>query len=195
VLVQHQDPSIMSKVIGTKQLEGGKFSLDLVPSNGPPMIYATRQGMPRIAVFGKASLRMPVTFLAMDSTLSISSDVKQKYVTLFYRGKDVMKPEPILSEPDITHIIARLGGEGPGGAQNLNFTYGQVVGILLQLNKNGLLVGNVNGQVTPAAFVLQEYPGLQNEVIDAPVIPDAGRPQTDTPGQVGMSDTAPEPGR
>jgi hypothetical protein len=38
----------------------------------------------------------------------------------------------------------------------------------------------------PAQFVLQEMQTVENQILDAPAIPDA-RPQADEPGKVGMA--------
>ncbi len=72
-----------------------RFLLDIVPSEGPPMVYATSTGVPRIAVIGhQLLLRTPLTFTAMDMRLSISSSDGTKLLTMFYRdplARDPMK--------------------------------------------------------------------------------------------------------
>ncbi len=63
-----------------------RFLLDIVPSQGPPMVYATSTGVPRIAVIGhQLTLETPLTFTAMDMRLSISSSDGTKLLTMFYR--------------------------------------------------------------------------------------------------------------
>ncbi len=176
------------------------FKLDVVRSGALSVIYATRRGEPRIAVIGnRTSLQMPVTFTAMDGRLSISSDAANRIVTIFYRPAEPpggvrtreaeaqLEPIKILSQPDIAEIIARLGGEGGDGNRTLNFNYGQIVSILSNLTGQQKLVASAGGVTKPAEFMLQELPGTQDTIYNAPVITDQGRPQADEPGKVGLA--------
>jgi hypothetical protein len=193
VLAEHKDPVIFTKVIApTGQPSNEKFVLDIVKSNGPAIIHATRSGIPRIAIIGdRAQLNLPLVFAAMDGRLTISSDAKDpKYITIYYRPTGgtspdarVAPPSKVLSTPDLAELVARLGGEGGGG---LNFNYGDVVSILSALTDDKKLVAYAGGQRVPAQFVLQEMQTVENQILDAPAIPDA-RPQADEPGKVGMA--------
>src|SRR5207247_6486157 len=90
------------------------FTLDVVRSEGPPVIYATRRGEPRLAVIGnRTALEMPIAFSAMNGRLTISSDAANRVVTIFYRPPmpanaarnreqaDRLAPIQVLSKPDI----------------------------------------------------------------------------------------------
>jgi hypothetical protein len=74
------------------------------------------------------------------------------------------------------------------GQQRLDFSYGEVVAILQALSDKGDIVSasrGPDGRLLAASFVLQEAPGVQNEITTAPPI-DEGRPQGDAPaGPVG----------
>ena len=70
----------------------------------------------------------------------------------------------------------------------MNFNYGQIVSILNNLVGQQQLVALAGGSTKPASFILQELPGAQNPIYNAPVIPDQGRPQADEPGRVGLRD-------
>ena len=49
-------------------------------ATAPPIIYASRQGKPRIAVIGKMpDVRLPVMFSALDNRLTISSYGNERY--------------------------------------------------------------------------------------------------------------------
>jgi flagellar basal body P-ring protein FlgI len=193
VLAAHKDPSIFTKVITpVGRPEEGQFVLDIVKSQGPPVIHATRTGIPRIAIIGdRAQLNLPLTFAAMDGRLTISSDAQNaSLVTIFYRPAGALAPDArvnppakVLSRPDLAEIIARLGGEGGGG---LNFNYGDVVSILSALTDSKKLSAYASGQKVPASFMLQELPNVEDQIFGAPAIPDA-RPQSDEPGKVGMA--------
>jgi len=169
---QHSAP-FYSKMIGEK------FVLDIVPSTGSPLIYATRRGIPRVAIIGgKPSLNMPVMFSAMDDQLTISSAADRKTVKIYYRGPELRKPVTVASNPDVAELVARMGGEGPVGQPTLSFSYGDIVAMLQSMADARQLSGWAGGQRVPAAFVLQGVPKVEQTIYGAPVIPDARRPQT-----------------
>ena len=94
VLAQNGDNSVYTRFISpSNDPENEKFALDIVDSDAPPIIYASRQGPPRIAVIGKTPyVRLPIVYSAMDDRLTISSVGKENYVTLAYR--DPAPPRP-----------------------------------------------------------------------------------------------------
>jgi len=178
VLAKADDPGIFSKDIN------GRFRLDIVPSTAAPLVYASRRGEPRIAVFGtKPGLLMPAMFRTLDDQLTISSSGAQKTVTIFYRGPQVDRPTAIASNPDVAEIIARLGGEGPPPA--LNFSYGDVVAIVQAMADSQQLYASANGQKQLVPFVLQQAPRLERTITGAPAIREQ-RPQGE-----GQSEAAP----
>lgn len=172
-LVRNADSSVFSKKIGDK------FVLDILPSDGPPLIYASRVGVPRIAFIGTRS-RLPQAsfFSAMSDQFTISPiEQKKDFLTLFYRGPDVRTPVKTITDPDAAEIVARLGGEGPIGQPKFDFSYGEIVAILQRLSEQSMLV-SANGSQIKANFVLQELPGFNRDVNTAPVIPEGPRPVT-----------------
>src|SRR5687768_7465582 len=185
VLAEQKDNAIFSKVISPAgRPEDGKFVLDIVRSQGPAIIHATRTGIPRIAIIGdRAQLNLPLTFAAMDGRLTISSAPENpSLVTIFYRPPSaaspdapVKPPSKVLSRPDLAEIISRLGGEGEGG---LSFNYGDVVSILSALTDTNKLSAFASGRRVPASFMLQESPLAEDAILDAPGLPSA-RPQAD----------------
>lgn len=193
VLAEHNDASIFTKVIAPAGRPAEeKFVLDIVKSSGPPVIHATRTGIPRVAIIGdRAQLNLPLTFAAMDGRLTISSSPENpSLVTIFYRpagapspDMPVRPPAKVMSRPDLAEIIARLGGEGGGG---LNFNYGDVVSILSALTDSNKLSAYASGRKVPASFMLQDLPAVADHILGAPTIPDA-RPQADEPDKVGMA--------
>jgi hypothetical protein len=148
-----------------------KFVLDVVPSEGPPLIYATQQGAPRIAVIGRTpELRLPVTFVGMGSRFTISSVGKDRVATLYHRDPMREDPVKVLTQPDVPELIARLGGSGPRDEQALDLTYGEVVAIIQGLADQGqFAASDVSGQWA-CSFVLQQPQQLRNLIIGAPTI-------------------------
>ena len=199
VLASGNDQTLYSKSI--RRFENReKFVLDVVPSDGPPLIYATRQGRPRIAIIGRTpTVRQPVTFAALGQRLTIATtqagpDKKVDVLGIYYRDPRPRSREPVikvLSRPDVAELAARLGGEGAVGEQKLDFSYGEVVAILQALSDKGDIVSSrrgEDGRLLAASFVLQEAGGVSDEVRSAPVI-DEGRPQGDRPsGPVGNAE-------
>ena len=178
VLAAHKDrAAIFTRIV--KKGDDEKFALDIVLSKGPPMVYATRQGIPRLAVFGsQTSLDMPAMFIAMNNRLTISSNDQGGLVTIFYRGR---KTVHLVSSPDLAEIAARLGGEGPPGNNGLDFSYGDVVAILQSLMDQQKVSGMQGSQRQIASFVLQEPSRFEDLIDSAPLLHDTGRPQSDQP--------------
>jgi hypothetical protein len=181
------DTSIYTRLIPDPRIQ--QFALDIVPGDGPPLIYASRRGIPRLAVFGrKPSLTLPVTFTTMDGKLSISSQPGQKTVTIFYRGPGVRRPVTIISNPDIAEIAARLGGAGPADEANLHFNYCDVVAVVQALADQQKVAAQQAGKPdrVAAAFVLQEIAADDASIFDAaPGAQPTERPQTsEPPGKV-----------
>lgn len=176
ILAREGDSSIYTRVIDEK------FVLDIVKSSGPPLIFATRQGIPRVAVIGdRVSVDLPVTFTAMNNRLSITSGDAGKYLTVFYRGPEFRQPVTVVSRPDVAELVARLGGEPRDAKDRLNFSYGDILGILqVMADSRQLSAVADGGQRAPAAFALQEVAGTQGEIVNAPAI--AGAAESDTPG-------------
>ena len=198
VLARNRDPYIASRVI-TERADNQKFILDIVRSDAPPIIYASRTGMPRIAIIGTMpQVLTPVMFSAMDERLTISSREVGDDVTIFFRTPAAANsdgspqaqrlPDPVKMEssPNVSEIVARLGGICNDGEKPLNFTYSEIVAILQRLHEQKKLVARHNGQYVPAAFVLQDPPALQNMIYNAPSI-DTGRPQGEEHPKVSQS--------
>jgi hypothetical protein len=184
VLAESGDASIYSQQIN------GKFTLDIVPSKGPPLIYATRRGYERFAIFGnKPAMSLPAAFSALENRLTITSDQGERAVKIFYRDPAVGRPRPILSNPDIAELLARLGGAGPRDAtQQLDFSYGQIVSVIQAMTRNNQVVAMLGNARVPTPFVIQSSPRVQSEIDTAPTIPDQARPQ----GDASATDQIPE---
>ncbi len=156
VLAEHDASAIISRQID------GQFTVDHVATDGPPLVYATRSGIPRIAIFGQnTSLNLPIMYTAMEDRLTICSAPDGQGVTVFDRTSN-LKPGGIQAKirPDLYEVIWRLAG---GSNDGFRFGYSDLVGILQGLS---------NGKHISASFVLQDLPSMRGEVEDAPPIVD-----------------------
>ncbi|HEY1922322.1 MAG TPA: flagellar basal body P-ring protein FlgI, partial [Tepidisphaeraceae bacterium] len=160
-----------------------RFLLDIVPSQGPPMVYATSTGVPRIAIIGhQLSLQTPITFTAMDMRLSISSSDGTKLLTMFYR--DPLSPDPVKvnTHNDLPEILARLGGEGPSDSQQFDLSFADVVAIAQQMVSTHEVFGVNMADNSPVEGIFElQRPALETD--DWTSIPNdntEGRPQGDS---------------
>lgn len=103
VLARNEDSAVYTRWIAPpNDPTNEKFALDIVPSEGTPLIYATQRGKPRIAIIGKMpDLRLPLTFVTLNGRLTVSSVGRDRAVTLFYRDASDLKP------------VATVGDAGP----------------------------------------------------------------------------------
>jgi hypothetical protein len=165
--------------INTIPLASGSFVLDIVNSDGPPLIYVSRQGLPRIALFGShLQINLPITFAAIDNRLTISSSEGSDQLSIYYRDPELPDPVKLDSTRDLPVLIARLGGEGAQGESRLNFSYGDVVAILQAMVDDKYVSGAEGTSAAPVAFAMQEISAARDSIYNAPVIAEA-RPQTD----------------
>ena len=174
-LARNLDPSITSRDIGDK------FKLDIVLSDGPPLIYATQSGTPRIAFLGNtARLASATFFTAMNNEFSITPvESRNNLLSIFYRGPSVKDPVKQLTTPDLAEIVARLGGLGPEGEAKLDFSYGEIVAILSKMADQNMLLSSRSGDGSKANFILQERSDVSRDIDSAPVIPEGPRPISD----------------
>lgn len=173
-LVAYRDPTVVSHPLA------GRFWLDMVPSNGPPIVYATRTGEPRVAIIGnRPSLVMPITFSALDHRFTITSNDDNRTLTVFYRPSSGT-PVTVRSRADLAEVVARLSGVAES-REGLRLGYGAVVGILQSLAGKQLLVAETSAGPRSASFVLEDVSGLQDAIDTAPPIDESPRPQGDAP--------------
>jgi Flagellar P-ring protein len=172
ILAAHADRRIITEDID------GRFKLDIVDYDGPPLVYAARSGEARLAVFGRTtSLTPPVVFAAVHDRLTISSDDLGRTVTIFYRDPHGEEPIQVVSGLTLPEIVSRLGGKAAPDAEHLDFSYADVVAIVQGLVGAHLVTGEgANGQVAEAPFVLDQPAALTDALVSAAL---NARPQAD----------------
>lgn len=177
-LLRLGDRAIMSTAVGDKDL-GKQFYVDEVPSNGPPLIWASRKGTPRIAIIGaRPGLRPPMLATAFGDRLSINLPAPGQPATIYYRPVNDFNSSLTIF-PDIIELIATLGGETVPGNVPIRLCYGDVLAVVKQMSDDAQIVEG--GRAVP--MILQD---VAAELInDAPSIPGLESMQT--------ADTAPSP--
>jgi flagellar basal body P-ring protein FlgI len=178
-LARHGDSSVYTRWITNAKRE--RFALDIVHTDSPPMVYASRQGVPRVAVFGNdTSLELPLMFSALDGRLTISTDDSGEIVTLFYRGSELPQPVTVQTTAGLPQLVAALAGDGTtGGASTLHLDYADVVAVLQSLIDDKKVAGLSGQHRLLASFMLQE-PTEVDEPIDArPLLRTGSRPNSD----------------
>ena len=179
ILARAGDAAVRSQVIGSaSESANQKFVLDVVHCGGQPLIYATRSGVPRIAIFGNVpELSIPVTFSALDNRLMISSRPIGRDLTIFYRDNQLRQPIQMSCPADIGNILVRLAGQMDDGTGQLDFTYAEILAILQGLSdQHKLQVTSPTGEQLAAAFMLQDASNVRDAIDSAKPL-DRGRPQ------------------
>jgi hypothetical protein len=172
-LVKRRDPYMSRHAVDDK------FLLDIVESD-KPMIYISQVGQPRIVLFGtNLTLEAPITVRAWSNQLMIKGDKGDEVVEVYYRPPDsqegiVGRVEPVLEE------LVRFFGhqttvEAP--APGLGLTYGQTVGALHQIWRQGYINADFKAEQDRilAAIVRQER---QRTIPDRP---EFSTPEEDIP--------------
>jgi len=177
VLADHRDASILSTAVNDE------FMLDEIDSPGEPMIYATREGMPRIAIFGsKVDVTNPVAFLGMDQRLTIASVENSDMLEVYFRPPAMSEAVKFMVKPGVSGLVQRLGDISrthPG--TGLDLSYGDVVAILQEMSNQKELLGAHNGEIVSASFVLQDISSAKDSIYAAPSLEPESRPQGGAP--------------
>jgi hypothetical protein len=188
-MLASQDPIILSKEIGVRKLSAaasaappeysapaprGRFILDIIESDAPPVIFATRVGEPRLALIGRrAKVLSPGLLMALNNKLTILTETDRRGVQIFYRGDRFSQGASVECQDDLAIVIARLGGETPDIVDRLPFKYTDVIGIIQKLTDMKLLAAvDGAGNRMPAVFQIESVPGLDDEIMAAPSLPD-----------------------
>ncbi|NQU76730.1 MAG: flagellar basal body P-ring protein FlgI [Planctomycetes bacterium] len=134
---------------------GGQFQLEIVPTTGKFLVYATTTGQPKLVVFGLGlRLSKPIFYNGPDDTVTIHAGEDDECLGVYGR----MGPKKILSKGmripfDVDSLVKVMGGlpkqAADGTFDALGLSYSQVVGVVQQLCENGSV------KAIPAEFVLQ----------------------------------------
>ena len=198
LLCRNGDPSIYTRWVrdGDKEI----FALDIVRGGHPdgghigsgrPMVYATQQGVPRVAVFGTdTAIDLPMIFSTLEENrLMISTSPDGEALTVSYRSPYRRDLVGFTCSPDLPELVAHLGGDGDttDSTSKLHLGYADVVAVLQALVDHRKVSGTAGtgGARLAASFVLGEpstavkLPGADTSRLLRRAT--AGRPTTDQP--------------
>ena len=166
-LVKLGDRGLITRISIPKQ-----FELDIVTSSREYVIYATRTEQPRIVLFGRdMPVSKPVFFCAPDDLVTVNARGDEKQMTVFRKIQRTGRySDPFHVDFRASSLVETMGWlpewDDEGNIKGLGLTYGQVVGVLYRMCKEGDI---------PAKFVLQQQPDVRKIYEDAVA---AGRPDT-----------------
>ncbi|HEY1686244.1 MAG TPA: flagellar basal body P-ring protein FlgI [Tepidisphaeraceae bacterium] len=172
-LAHNKDIFVFTRVVRNR------FVLDIVPSNGPTLVYASRSGIPRIAIIGRrVNIQTPLMLSMMDGRLTIASE-NNSDLSVYFRNPSAPQGQQTMSAPELAEFIVRLAGEGvvADGQRPLDFSYAEILAVLQNLSDHHDLVVRADPQRGVATFALQDLANSNSLVYNAPVI--ATGPQSD----------------
>ncbi len=121
----------------------GKFTMHIVPSS-EPMVYATLQREPRIAVFGtNPQIERPVFVSAWSDRLMLSAQSSSDMINVFYRDYKTGRATTNPVRPGLPEFIEYMAHKpSPEEPQpGLNFSYSEIVGALFEVVRAGAVPG------------------------------------------------------
>jgi hypothetical protein len=160
ILAAQGDSVVQSFIVKDRTSGEPVFIIDRVDRPGPPLVWASRSGVPRIAILGPGvSLKLPLMFSAMDHRLTISTARGDRDLVIFDRSNPRL-PAGVeaRSGPRLDELLLTLAGHGDSP---LSLGYPELVGILQALDQERHLNG---------LFVLQDAPLMEETIADAPPI-------------------------
>ncbi len=132
------------------------FILDIVDSSGPPLIYARRTRLPRLAVFGaRMPITPPVFYVRPDESLTVLTVEGADDLRVFAKQRGRMS-EQIVLPPRVVDLVTALAElpvrDEAGRLRGLGLPYSRVVQVLATLSQD---------QTIPAEVVLEQVGPLR----------------------------------
>jgi hypothetical protein len=141
----------------------GKFVVDVVESRHP-MVYVTLRGLPTLTIFGRdLAIDRPATVTAWSQQFMIKADAGDEGVEVYFRPDDSTRGTIHKVEPGLLALVRFLGHETeierpePG----LGLSYGEVVGLVHQIWRQGYLDADFKAEQDPIlAAMMRTEPRL-----------------------------------
>ncbi|MFA5784618.1 MAG: flagellar basal body P-ring protein FlgI [Phycisphaerae bacterium] len=132
----------MNDISVSEELVGRNFVLESVPLGGTKLIYVTRSGRPRIAIFGgPINCNNNLFVQSADGNITLNSPAGDSSVTVIRRipGKEVLGPVSLKTSGDLSDIIRLLGNEpkkvNPNEEIGFGAGYSEIIALLDEMVK------------------------------------------------------------
>lgn len=147
-LLQHGHPAVKSTRFPFL-LDRGQvnFCLDVVESDGPPLIYVRRSRFPRIAVFGsRMALMPPVFYVHPEDSLTVHTVAGSDDVQLFMKRRGRLS-EQLLVPARVVDVVTALAdlpiADSTGHLRGMGLPYSRVIQVLVALCRNETIPATV----------------------------------------------------
>ena len=156
----HQRPTAISSVPFRHTIDPMQLNLilDVVDSDGPPLIYVRRKQIPRITVFGlKLPVRLPLFYTDAADTFTLNAVDETGDITMFAKRRGQLS-EPILVAPRVAELISALADrpikDEAGRVRGLGLSYSQVVQVLATFCRDGTIPAHLEVERTSMTELL-----------------------------------------
>ncbi|MHC4264578.1 MAG: flagellar basal body P-ring protein FlgI [Planctomycetota bacterium] len=145
-LSAYENLMVLDDVAIITQFVGRKFYMDQITQSNEKIIYVSRNGKPRIALFGSPLYcREDIFVESLDGEITINAGVGQSEVTVMRKvpRRPNLPPIKLKTSYDVSDIIRSLGAEPivknrrtqPG----LNISYEEIILLLKQMCEKGII--------------------------------------------------------
>lgn len=143
------------------------FDIDLVQSEGRFLVYATRQAVQRLALFGSVAVEPPVFYCNSDSSLMVTAEPGDSKLTFVLKGPSGKVSQMQVSR-DLATVVRVMGADPEAkepSERGLGLSYSEVVSMVSTLCRGGGI---------PALFRMQEIAPIPETPGTAGGRPEAG---------------------
>jgi len=160
-LLHHRHPAVETHHFRSA-LDPTQFSLtlDIVESNGRPLVYVRRMLEPRIAVFGRRTpVSLPLFYNHPDDWVTLNALEEQGDIAVLCRtASGRLMPEPLMVPARVVELIRALADapveDDNGGVRGIGLGYTRVVEVLDALCTSGAIPARLALQTTTVADLL-----------------------------------------
>jgi hypothetical protein len=148
----------------SRTIVGNKFFIDHVTNRGPKTIYVSREGVPRIVLFGDPIPCSDDIFITSeDKNIVINARPSDKYVSVMRRLANQPKlVGPLSAKRDVSDIIQALCGDPDaerrlGVRRGLGAPYSDIIPLLSKMCDTGVVKADfIGGDMTTAGSFLEK---------------------------------------
>lgn len=155
-LIRHNDESVRHDKVGRNG-----FILDIVPSRGEAIVYATRSLVPRIVIIGTDVVcRPPFFYLHPSKVVSASAEAGQAQITLVRRTPFGQVSEPMKTSLNLGELIQFMGDSAEmddktDKIKGLELSYSEVLQVVQTLCNSKAVLATLEMQEAPLSDSLR----------------------------------------